>query len=78
VARLDDLRGVQAEIFPVARADDLHAERQAAGDAGRRARGPCTDMSWMPMDRSSTVVPLQAGTRPSVGRMPATPQQQAG
>ena len=33
--RLDHLGGVQAQVLAVARGDDLHAQRQAAGDAGR-------------------------------------------
>ena len=39
MARLDDLGGVQTQVLAVARADDLHAHRQAAGAAGRHRHG---------------------------------------
>jgi hypothetical protein len=43
-----------------------------------RVSGPCTDISWLVMVRSSLAVALTAGTRPAVVRRPTTPQAHAG
>jgi hypothetical protein len=51
------------------------AARPSRTSRTRRASGPCTDMIWPVIGRSSVALALNAGTRPRVGRIPATPQQ---
>jgi len=62
--RLDHLGRVQAQVLAVARGDDLHAQRQAAGDAGgHRDRGEAeqVDGDEQALGARDLGVPLGAG-----------------